>query len=93
MTHMYLKNKLTIQWKSSKDILLIDLGHDYYTVKFVKEENLNKVLHGGPWFINGFFLSVKRWQPNFVASNAKEMYSAIWMRIPELPTEYYDHKI
>ncbi|KAH0642619.1 hypothetical protein KY285_033493 [Solanum tuberosum] len=50
-------------------------------------------LQGGPWFINGYYLSIKRWQPNFVASEAKETYSSIWIRLPELPTEYYDHTI
>lgn len=24
----------------------------------------------GPWFINGYYLFVKRWQPNFVAAEA-----------------------
>ncbi|KAH0679721.1 hypothetical protein KY284_020806 [Solanum tuberosum] len=47
----------------------------------------------GPWFINGYFLSTKCWQPNFVASEAIETYSSIWLRLPELPTEYYDHTI
>ncbi|KAH0683209.1 hypothetical protein KY290_021796 [Solanum tuberosum] len=36
---------------------------------------------------------MKRWQPNFVASEAIETYSSIWLRLPELPTEYYDHTI
>lgn len=40
-----------------------------------------------------FFLSVKSWHPNFVASEAKETSSAIWVRQPELPTEFYDHQI
>ncbi|KAK6791468.1 hypothetical protein RDI58_010549 [Solanum bulbocastanum] len=93
MTHMYLKSRLTTLWKVREDILLIDLGYDYYTVKFLKEENMNNALHNGPWFINGLFLSIKRWQPNFVASSAKETYSAIWLRLPELPTEYYALKI
>ncbi|KAH0705518.1 hypothetical protein KY290_010209 [Solanum tuberosum] len=53
---------------------------------------MNKALHGGPWFINGFFLSIRRCQPNFVASSAKETVTAIWLRLPELPTQYYDHK-
>ncbi|KAK4707365.1 hypothetical protein R3W88_033092 [Solanum pinnatisectum] len=82
MTHTYLKSRLTMLWKVSEDILLIDL-----------EENMNKALHNGPWFINGFFLSIKRWQPNFVASTAKETYSTIWLRLPELLTEYYALKI
>ncbi|KAK4733472.1 hypothetical protein R3W88_007733 [Solanum pinnatisectum] len=45
MMHTYLKSRLTTLWKTSEDILLIDLGHDYFTVKFLKEENMNKVLH------------------------------------------------
>lgn len=51
------------------------------------------VLQQGPWFINGLFLSVKKWHPNFVASEATENHSAIWIQLPELPTEYYDHLI
>ncbi|KAH0712690.1 hypothetical protein KY289_008649 [Solanum tuberosum] len=50
-------------------------------------------LQNGPWFINGFFLSIKKWHPNFVAAEANETYSAIWIRLPELPTEYYDHNV
>lgn len=49
---------------------LIDLGSDYFVAKFTKEENLIKVLEEGPWFINGYFLAVQRWVPNFVASEA-----------------------
>lgn len=92
MTHLYPKSKLTALWKTNEEILLIDLGHDYFTVKFLKEENMNMALHGGPWFINGFFISIRRCQPNFVASSAKETITAFWLRLPELPTQYYDHK-
>lgn len=54
---------------------------------------MTRILQQGPWFINGFFLSVKRWQPNIVASKAKENILAIWVRLSELPTEFYDHSI
>ncbi|KAH0672404.1 hypothetical protein KY290_024643 [Solanum tuberosum] len=93
LAHQYLRNRLKSLWKSSEEIILIDLGHDYYIVKFLKEENMILALQGGPWFINGYYLSIKRWQPTFVASEAKETYSSIWIRLSELPTEYYDHTI
>lgn len=93
INHIYLKRRLSMIWKTTKEIVLIDLGHDYYIVKFFKEENLNKALEHGPWFINGFFLSAKRWHPNFVASTTKETKSVIWIRLPELPMEFYDHSI
>lgn len=44
-------------------------------------------------FVNGYFLSVKRWHQKFVVSEAKETYSAIWVRVLELPTEFYDLSI
>ncbi|KAH0717053.1 hypothetical protein KY285_013084 [Solanum tuberosum] len=93
INHQYLKKKLSSLWRAIEEIILIDLGHDYYIVKFMKEENLQSILQNGPWFINGYFLSVKRWHPNFVASEAKENFSVIWLRLPELPTEFYDHSI
>lgn len=87
MTHMYLKNRLTTLWNVSEDILLIDLGYEYYTIKFLKEENMKKAFYKGLWFINGLFLSIKHWQPNFVASTTKETYSMIWLRLPKLPID------
>lgn len=47
----------------------------------------------GPWFINEFFLTVKGWHPTFVASEAKETNTAIWLYLPKLPTEFCDHQI
>lgn len=43
-------------------------------VKLLKEENAQKILQQGPWFVNGFFLSVKGWHPNFVASEARDKH-------------------
>lgn len=69
-----------------KEFIFIDLGHDYFTVKLHKDENTQK--NQGPWFINRFFLSVKSWHANFVASEAKEVASTIWVHLPELPIEF-----
>lgn len=93
LTHHYFKRKLISLWIPTEDLILIDLGHDYYTVKFHKEENINTVLHKGPWFINGFYLSIRKWHSNFVPSEVVETLSAIWIRLLKLPTEYYDHTI
>lgn len=60
----------------------MDLGADYLIVKFNKEGNMIKSLHNGPWFINDFFLSVQKWEPQFVVTEAKQLFSAIWIRLP-----------
>nr|XP_009786131.1 PREDICTED: uncharacterized protein LOC104234294 [Nicotiana sylvestris] len=72
---------------------LIDLGFEFFLIKFQKEENLQTTLHGGPWFVLNHFLFVRQWEPKFIASNTQLTYSAIWVRLPELPTEFYDMEI
>lgn len=41
--------KLTTMWSLTKDLTLIDLGNDFYLIKFKLDDNYIKVLHGGPW--------------------------------------------
>lgn len=65
-------------------------GADYFIVKFNKEENMSKTLSNGPWFINDFHLSVQKWEPQFVASEAKQLKSAVQVRLPQFLTEFYD---
>lgn len=62
--HHYLKKKIQEIWRPTENFILADLGADYFIVKFNKEENMIKSLHNGPWFINGFFLSVQKWNHN-----------------------------
>lgn len=88
-----LKTKLTITWQPTEEIHLIDLGCNFFLIKFRYEENMHKALQEGPWFILNHFLSVRRWEPKFIASNAQLTYAAIWVRLPKLPTEFYDYEI
>ncbi|XP_016540710.1 uncharacterized protein LOC107841254 [Capsicum annuum] len=56
-------------------------------------ENMLKVLHGGPWFVTGYFLSVRQWEPNFAPHEVTQTLMAIWLRLSLLPTEFYDQTI
>lgn len=58
--HEYLKQLLAHLWKPSDDLTHIDLDHDYFIVKFLKEKNMLLALYKGTWFINGFFLLLKK---------------------------------
>nr|XP_009786058.1 PREDICTED: uncharacterized protein LOC104234221 [Nicotiana sylvestris] len=91
--YQFLQRKLQAIWKPNETIFLIDLGYDYYLIKFNKQENYNKAFHEGPWFIGNQFFTIRKWEPRFVASEASLTYSAIWARLPELPTEFYDYEI
>lgn len=54
---------------------------------------MSKALYQGPWFVAGSFLSVKRWEPNFVPKAVIVSHTAIWTRLPQFPTEFYDKSI
>ncbi|XP_070022077.1 uncharacterized protein [Nicotiana sylvestris] len=91
--HHLLKAKLMNSWQPTEEIHLIDLGCNFFLIKFRYEENMYKALHEGPWFILNHFLSVRRWEPKLIASGAQLTYAVLWVRLPELPTEFYDFQI
>ncbi|KAK4733789.1 hypothetical protein R3W88_008050 [Solanum pinnatisectum] len=93
ITYTYLKNKLVDLWKPSEPLTLIDLGCEYFIAKFSNQASLHKALHEGPWFVAGNFLSVKKWEQNFVPDTSILTHTAIWARLPQLPTEFYDRQI
>lgn len=66
VSHHILKSKLQQLWNPNEHLNIIDLGWDFFVVKFEKEENMMNALHGGPWFIMENFLSIRNWEPNFV---------------------------
>lgn len=80
--HQLLKQKIQDLWRINENFPLIYLGNDYFTVKLQKEESMNQILEKGPYFIYGNFLSVQRWQPNFVAMEAVQNFTAVWIRLP-----------
>lgn len=54
---------------------------------------MKKALHEGPWFIIGGFLSVTKWEPNFVPCTSTITHTAIWVRLPQLRMKFYDQQI
>lgn len=93
MSHHFLRSKLIDLWNHFELLILIDLGWDFFIAKFGKEENAIKALHQGPWFLFGNFLLVRKWKPKFVPQEVTLSFTAIWVRLLQLPTELYDKEI
>uniref|UniRef100_A0A1U7WXE9 Uncharacterized protein LOC104228581 n=1 Tax=Nicotiana sylvestris TaxID=4096 RepID=A0A1U7WXE9_NICSY len=55
--HLSLKQKLQTMWKPIESISLVDLGNEFFLIKYQKEENMNKALRNRPCFILNHFLS------------------------------------
>ncbi|XVF02705.1 hypothetical protein REPUB_Repub04eG0197300 [Reevesia pubescens] len=87
--YKYLVFKLEHMWKLHHKPCVVDFGHDFFLLKFQGMEDYDEKM-GGPWFIGGHFLTMRRWVPNFRASVASFMPVVVWLRLPELSIEYFD---
>ncbi|WJX36677.1 hypothetical protein P8452_24530 [Trifolium repens] len=88
-----LENRLKQMWVRKGVISIIDLGKEYFLVYFSNEEDYNKALEDGPWLIYDHYLIVRQWSPNFYPNEATIDSVSVWVRIPDLPIEYYDAKV
>ena len=72
---------------------IIDLECDFFLIKFDLKSDLDDVLKGGSWFVGQHFLAIRQWEPEFNASKASCSSVAVWIRLPQLPIEFYDPSI
>ncbi|XP_050280478.1 uncharacterized protein LOC126721484 [Quercus robur] len=86
----YLHAKVMNLWKPTGRLDCVDLGKDFFLIRFGLVEDYNNVIKGGPWFVGEHFLTIIVWEPNFRPANAVFNMFAVWIRLPELPIEYYE---
>lgn len=60
-------------WKPAGFYDVMDLGNNYFLFKFDLDLNLERVLNDGPWMIFDRYLIVKKWTPEFMASENKHI--------------------
>ncbi|XP_050261258.1 uncharacterized protein LOC126706038 [Quercus robur] len=88
--YSYLTFKINTLWKPVAKMVCVDLGKDFFLIKFSDKSDYDKVLQGGPWFVGEHFLAIKPWEPYFKASKASFSSVALWIRFLELLIEFYD---
>ncbi|GKU99674.1 hypothetical protein SLEP1_g12484 [Rubroshorea leprosula] len=86
----FLYASIKAQWKPVGKWDCIDLGHDFFLVCFQVQEDLDKVINGGPWFVGAYYLTIKPWEPNFQPEDATFSHTVVWAQLLALPSEYYD---
>ena len=69
--YTYLISKIRSMWNLKGGMDCIDLGFDFFLIKFELSEDVDYILKGGPWFIGQNFLAIRQWEPEFQASSAK----------------------
>lgn len=84
----YLSSRISAMWKPDGKMECIDLGFDFYLVKFSLTGDVDKVLKEGPWFIGQHFLAIRQRELDFKASTATLSLVVVWIKLSELPIEY-----
>ncbi|XP_061347714.1 uncharacterized protein LOC133293198 [Gastrolobium bilobum] len=59
-------------------------------IGFSEKDDLNFALNGGPWIVLGHYLSLRKWEPTFRPNSAGIAKIAAWIRLPDIPIEFYD---
>ena len=85
----FLQQKVSALWKPKGRLDCMDLSKDFFLVKFSAMEDYDLVLDEGPWFIGEHFLSIRPWVPNFRPCSTDVSSIAIWVRLNDLPIEYF----
>ena len=86
----FLQAKLLSLWKPTGRLDCVELGYGFFLVKLSLREDYENVLKKGPWFVSGYFLSIRPWEPNFKLELASMSSVAVWVRLNQLPIEYYN---
>ncbi|KAL4390845.1 hypothetical protein AHAS_Ahas03G0185800 [Arachis hypogaea] len=91
--YVTMKRRIENMWGRLGELDVIDLGNDYYLVKFYAQEDLDAALVDGPWKIYDHYLAVRLWEPNFNPLTTTIDKITAWIRLPGLPIELYNGKI
>lgn len=51
------------------------------------------VLEGDLWLIQGHYLTVMKWRPNFRPENREINSMMVWVRLARIPIEFYNEKV
>ena len=85
----FLQSRLLSLWKPVGRLDCVDLSHGFFLTRFSLREDYEATLKRGPWFIGEHFLSIRPWEPGFLPATTNVSSVAVWIRLNELPIEYY----
>ncbi|KAJ4844704.1 hypothetical protein Tsubulata_024279 [Turnera subulata] len=85
-----LYSRLVHLWKLVGRYELLDLGHGCFLAKLHNSEDLERVIKCGLWVVQGHYLTVRQWFPQFRPESDSIDCTLAWVRLSSLPLMYYD---
>lgn len=74
------------------EIEALALAHRHYMFWFI-DPRAKRLVLGRPWVANGQPIAVVEWQPEFVPADDSLLHALLWIRLPQLPIEFWTDEI
>lgn len=88
-----LNRKLRELWNPKGGMYVMDLPRQFFMIRFAEDEDHMTALTGGPWRAFGSYLMVKAWSPEFDPLRDEITTTPVWVRISNLPVNFYHRSI
>ncbi|GLJ22218.1 hypothetical protein SUGI_0417550 [Cryptomeria japonica] len=73
-----------------EDIVVKYIPKGFFVVVFAQESERCRILNQENWFVNGNPIYLQPWTPNFDPTPLAVYDSRVWIRLYNLPIEYWD---
>ena len=87
---LFLSSRLRTIWTPVGRMDCVDIGNDFFLIKFELHSDLEVVLKGGLWLVGQHFLAIRKWELEFKVEEPSLSSVAVWIRLLGLPIEFYD---
>lgn len=77
-------DRLNKNWKLTTSFDMLDIGNNFYMVKFDIEADRTKVMEEGPQMIFDHYLTIHTWSQDFISTATKIDETLVWVRFPGL---------
>ncbi|CAN1193308.1 hypothetical protein LINPERHAP2_LOCUS41978 [Linum perenne] len=88
-SYQRIKRRLEYLWAKAGRILVSDMENAFFLVRFLSDDDYQRVAFGAPWKIYDYYISVSQWSPSFSKDEPIKKILT-WVRLPRLPIQYFN---
>ena len=92
VTARNLHEKLLALWKPLGNLKISPLGKGFYHFQFSSMDDMKKIWSAGSWNLKPGILRLSKWSPDFSFHNPMQSHVQVWIRLLDLPQEYWRPK-
>ncbi|KAF3791601.1 hypothetical protein EJ110_NYTH14057 [Nymphaea thermarum] len=93
LDYSFIFASLRSQWSGIKDLRFTSMGKGMFLVRTSSDDDLQLLLSPGKWYVGGRLLIANQWHPGMPMRIESFNRVQIWIRLPDLPMEWWNHRI